>query len=179
VTVLLHAAAACGGFLATLGTCPLLYPAITGYYPHICRTVSWHDSCFLFQQLHKTQLMPLVSAALQFRRPGLLPSIRPGCKNGQKIQRSNGVKGESMMVSRIVVLFLALLMVGSFAYADESIKDGGKEVGQGAKKIGKATGKATVKAGKATGKAIKKSGTATGKAFKDAGKETGEAFKEK
>jgi len=80
----------------------------------------------------------------------------------------NEVKGESAMISRTFMLLLTLLLAGSLAYADESIKEGSKEAVQGVKKAGKATGKAVVKSGKATGKA-----------FKEAGKETGEAFKEK
>jgi hypothetical protein len=77
-------------------------------------------------------------------------------------------KGGRTMASRTIMLLLALLLTGSLACADNSIKEGGKEVGQGVKKMGKATGKAVVKTGKATGKA-----------FKDAGKATGEAFKGK
>ena len=71
-----------------------------------------------------------------------------------------------MMVSRTIMLLLTILLAGSLACAEESIREGGKEVGQGAKKMGKATGKAVVKSGKATGKAFKESGKATGEAFK-------------
>jgi len=85
-------------------------------------------------------------------------------------------KGAYMMVSRTIMLLLTLLLAGSLAGADDSIKQGGKEVGQGVKKMGKATGKAVVKSGKATGKAFKKAGKATGKAFRESGKATGEAF---
>jgi hypothetical protein len=92
---------------------------------------------------------------------------------------TNRIKGGSAMLPRTIMMLLTLMLMGSLACADESIKEGGKEVGQGAKKIGKATGRVVVKSGKATGKAFKKSGKATGKAFKDAGKETGKAIKEK
>jgi len=58
------------------------------------------------------------------------------------------------MVSRTIMLLLALLLAGSLAAADDSIKQGGKEVGQGVKKMGKATGKAFRESGKATGEAF-------------------------
>jgi hypothetical protein len=92
---------------------------------------------------------------------------------------TNGVKGGSAMLTRTIMMLLALLLMGSLACADESMKEGGKEVGQGVKKVGKASGRVVVKTGKATGKAFKKSGKATGKAFKEMGKETGAAVKEK
>jgi len=38
------------------------------------------------------------------------------------------------MVSRTIMLLLTMLLAGSLACADESIKQGGKEVGQGWKK---------------------------------------------
>ena len=71
------------------------------------------------------------------------------------------------MVSRTIMMLLAMLLAGSLACADDSIKEGGREVGQGVKKVGKGTGKAVVKAGKATGKAIKGDGKNTGTVSKE------------
>jgi hypothetical protein len=92
---------------------------------------------------------------------------------------TNESKRSCAMLSRTIMLLLAMLLAGSLACADNSIKEGGREVGQGVTKAAKATGKAIKKSGKATGKAFKKAGKATGTAFKESGKETGEAFKEK
>ena len=84
-----------------------------------------------------------------------------------------------IMLKKCIAFVLLILFFNLHAFAEESFKEGGKEIGSGFKKIGKATGKTTKKSGKAVGKAFKKSGKETGKAFKQMGKEVGGAFEGK
>lgn len=92
------------------------------------------------------------------------------------------------MLKLIVILIITLLPVAP-AWTDNTFKEGGKEVGQGFKKMGKETGQAFKEGGKEVGQGFKKMGKETGEAakktgkpigewFKEAGKKTGEAFKQ-
>jgi hypothetical protein len=84
----------------------------------------------------------------------------------------------------IIALFLATPV-----WAENTFKEGGKEVGQGFRKMGKETGQAVKEGGKEvgqgfkqmgkeTGQAAKKTGMTVGEWFRDAGRKTGEAFRE-
>ena len=73
-----------------------------------------------------------------------------------------------------VLLVLALVVP---CLADNSVKEAGKEIGQGFKKIGGDTGKAFKEGGKEVGQGFKNLGKETGKALKEGGKETGQAAK--
>ena len=61
--------------------------------------------------------------------------------------------------------------------ADTTVKEAGKEIGQGFKKIGEDTGKAFKEGGKEVGQGFKNLGKETGKALKEGGRETGQAAK--
>jgi hypothetical protein len=81
------------------------------------------------------------------------------------------------MQLRWIGLMLLLALVGVPCLADNSVKEAGKEIGQGFKKIGEDTGKAFKEGGKEVGQGFKNLGKETGKAFKEGGKETGLAAK--
>lgn len=81
-----------------------------------------------------------------------------------------------MRLSWIGVIVL-LALVASPCLADNSVKEAGKEIGQGFKKAGEGTGKAVVEGGKEVGQGFKKLGEETGKALKEGGIETGHAAK--
>ena len=72
---------------------------------------------------------------------------------------------------------IVIVALGSPCRAENSVKEAGKEIGQGFKKIGEGTGKAFKEGGKEVGQGVKDLGRETGKAFKEGGKETGEAAK--
>jgi hypothetical protein len=72
---------------------------------------------------------------------------------------------------------IVILTIGTPCRAENSVKEAGKEVGQGFKKIGEDTGKAFKEGGKEVEQGFKNLGTETGKAFKEGGKETGQAAK--
>lgn len=74
------------------------------------------------------------------------------------------------------VIVVALLVAPCLA--DTSVKEAGKEIGQGFKKIGKDTGTAFKEGGKEVGQGFKTLGKETGKALKEGGSETGHAAKE-
>jgi hypothetical protein len=69
------------------------------------------------------------------------------------------------------------LALGAPCLADNSVKEAGREIGQGFKKIGKDTGKAFKEGGKEVGQGFKTLGKETGKALQAGGKETGLAAK--
>ena len=75
------------------------------------------------------------------------------------------------------IALIVILTIGTPSWAEKSVKEAGKEVGQGFKKIGEDTGKAFKEGGKEVGQGFKNLGTETGKAFKEGGKETGQAAK--
>lgn len=79
---------------------------------------------------------------------------------------------------RCIMSIALIVCVGmpSAGIANE-FKEGGKEVGEGFKRLGKATGKVAKDSGKAIGKGFKKAGKETGKAMKEMGKEVGSAFR--
>ena len=70
-----------------------------------------------------------------------------------------------------------VLVVTTPCLADNSVKEAGKDIGQGFKKIGQDTGKAFKEGGKEVGQGFKKLGKETGKAVQEGGKETGQAAK--
>jgi len=72
---------------------------------------------------------------------------------------------------------IVVLALGTPSWAENSVKEAGREVGQGFKKIGQDTGKAFKEGGKEVGQGFKKLGKETGKAFQEGGKETGLAAK--
>lgn len=72
---------------------------------------------------------------------------------------------------------MVVLAVVTPCLADNSVKEAGKDIGQGFKKIGQDTGKAFKEGGKEVGQGFKKLGKETGKAVQEGGKETGEAAK--
>ena len=75
------------------------------------------------------------------------------------------------------ICIMVLLTLGAPCLADNSVKEAGKEIGQGFKKIGEDTGKAFKEGGKEVGQGFKHLGKETGKALKEGGKETGHAAK--
>jgi hypothetical protein len=81
------------------------------------------------------------------------------------------------MIRCIWVVSMVLFVFGAPCRAADSVKETGKEIGQGFKKIGTDTGKAFKEGGKEVGQGFKNIGTETGKAFKEGGKETGTAAK--
>jgi hypothetical protein len=66
----------------------------------------------------------------------------------------------------------AIMALGTPCRADTAVKEAGKEIGQGFKKIGKDTGKAFKEGGKEVGQGFKNLGNETGKAIKEGAKET-------
>lgn len=75
------------------------------------------------------------------------------------------------------IILFAALAVTKPVLAETSVKEAGKEIGQGFKKIGQDTGKAFKEGGKEVGQGFKKLGKETGNALKEGGKETGQAAK--
>lgn len=76
--------------------------------------------------------------------------------------------------------WVAVMVVLAFVApcrADNQVKEAGKEIGQGFKKMGQDTGKAFKEGGKEVGQGFRKFGKETGKAIKEGGKETGTAAK--
>lgn len=74
-----------------------------------------------------------------------------------------------------IILLVALPAVP--CRAETSLKENGKEVGQGLKKFGKETGKAIKEGGKEIGQGFKKLGKETGTALKEGSRESGQAAK--
>lgn len=72
---------------------------------------------------------------------------------------------------------IGIVAFGNPCLAENSVKEAGKEVGQGFKKIGRDTGKAFKEGGKEVGQGFKNLGKETGKAIKEGGKEIGPAAK--
>lgn len=73
------------------------------------------------------------------------------------------------------VIFLLALAVP--CQAENPVKESGKEIGQGFKKIGKETGTAFKEGGKEVGQGFKNLGKETGRAVKEGGKESAHAAK--
>jgi hypothetical protein len=79
---------------------------------------------------------------------------------------------------RIVVIIVSVVLLGGWSCrAENSVKEAGKELGQGFKKAGQETGKAVKEGGREIGQGFKKLGKETGQALKQGGKETGQAAK--
>jgi len=75
------------------------------------------------------------------------------------------------------IVSVVIAACGGPCWAENSVKEAGKEVGLGFKKIGLDTGKAFKEGGKEVGHGFKDLGKETGKAFKEGGKEIGPAAK--
>lgn len=75
------------------------------------------------------------------------------------------------------ICVLILLMHAVSCQADNSIKESGKEIGQGFKRMGEETGKAFKEGGKEVGQGFKNLGKETGRAIKEGSKDTGHAAK--
>jgi len=86
-------------------------------------------------------------------------------------------KGASLKMQILWIVSIIVVTLGSPCQADNSVKEAGKEIGQGFKKIGQDTGKAFKEGGKEVGQGFKELGKETGKAFKEGGKESGNAAK--
>ena len=80
------------------------------------------------------------------------------------------------MRTTMAIAVLAVFLAAPAA-ADNPFKEGGEQIGQGAKKIGKETGHAFKEGGKQTGHAFKEGGKEIGHGFKEGGKEIGHGFK--
>jgi len=77
----------------------------------------------------------------------------------------------------VLIVSIAILLSGTPGLAENPVKEAGKEVGQGFKKLGQDTGKAFKEGGKEVGQGFREFGKETGKAFKEGGKEIGPAAK--
>jgi len=104
------------------------------------------------------------------------------------IIKLNFAQEDAYMRTLTGVVIITLFLVSS-GRAENTFKEGGKEVGQGFKKIGKDTGQAFKEGGKEigkgfkqmgkdTGQAAKKTGRSVGEWFREAGRKTGDAFRE-
>lgn len=78
-----------------------------------------------------------------------------------------------------LIVMLTAVTLGAPCLAGNSVKESGKEIGQGFKKIGEDTGQAFKKGGKEVGQGFKSLGKETGKAFQEGGKEIGSAAKKR
>lgn len=76
----------------------------------------------------------------------------------------------------VVLLLIALSVF--LCHADTAVKEDGREIGQGLKKLGKDTGTAFKEGGKEVGQGFKKVGKESGHAAKKAGKSMGEWFRD-
>ncbi|GFE61738.1 hypothetical protein [Geobacter sp. AOG2] len=81
------------------------------------------------------------------------------------------------MRGTVVVVMLVTALSASSGFAETSLKEDGREVGQGLKKLGKDTGKAFKEGGREVGQGFKKLGKETGAAFREGGRESGQATK--
>lgn len=81
------------------------------------------------------------------------------------------------MFIRIAIIALALVFGSVQGSPANEFKEGGKEIGQGLKKMGETAGRFFKESGQAIGKGFKKAGKDTGKAMKEMGKDIGHAFK--
>ena len=78
---------------------------------------------------------------------------------------------------RFGALIILLTMLALPGYAENPVKEGGREIGQGIKTIGKQTGQAFKEGGKEIGQGFKKVGRETGQALKEGSRESGQAVK--
>ena len=81
-----------------------------------------------------------------------------------------------MRVTGIIVILVTALAALP-CRAETSLKENGKEIGQGLKKFGKETGKAFKEGGREVGQGFKKLGKETGTAIKEGSRESGQAAK--
>ena len=82
-----------------------------------------------------------------------------------------------LLVKPCWICIIVLLALGTPCLGATSVKEAGKEIGQGFKKIGEDTGTAFKEGGKEIGQGFKTLGKETGKAVKEGGKETGNVAK--
>jgi hypothetical protein len=96
---------------------------------------------------------------------------------------------EDIPVRTFIAFAIMALFLAYPAWGDNQFKEGGKEVGQGFKKMGEETGRVVKEgskevgrrfkeAGKETGEAAKNTGRGIGAWFRDLGQRTGDAFRE-
>ena len=101
----------------------------------------------------------------------------------------NNFAEEDSVMRKMQGIVIIALFLATPGWAENTFKEGGKEVGQGFKKIGRDTGQAFKEGGKEvgrgfkqmgeeTGQAAKKTGRSVGEWFSDAGRKTGDAFRE-
>lgn len=81
------------------------------------------------------------------------------------------------MMRKFVLQMVIVLVAALPCLAETSVKEAGREIGQGFKKMGQDTGKALKEGGKEVGQGFKKLGRETGEAVKEGSKETGQAAK--
>jgi len=73
---------------------------------------------------------------------------------------------------------IVVLVAGTPCRAENSVKEAGKEIGQGFKKIGQDTGTAFKEGGKEVGQGFRDLGKETGQAAKKAGRSVGDWFRD-
>jgi hypothetical protein len=79
---------------------------------------------------------------------------------------------------KILTLAVIALLLGAPLRAENPIKEGGKEVGEGFKKMGTGTAEVVKEKGKEAGGALKQGGEDAGREAKKAGKSVEEWFRE-
>jgi hypothetical protein len=82
-----------------------------------------------------------------------------------------------MLVLRILVILAMVFFLGASGWAETSVKEGAKEVGQGLKTMGAQTGQAIKNGGKEVGQGLKKVGEGTGQVAKETGNKAGQEAK--
>lgn len=82
------------------------------------------------------------------------------------------------MMKSILFLVVAGMLTGCASRSAEEFKEGGREIGQGFKRIGQETGETVKKTGQAIGEGFKKAGKETGKAMKEMGQDISNDFKQ-
>jgi hypothetical protein len=80
-------------------------------------------------------------------------------------------------MKRSWIAIAVMLVLAAPCLAENSIKEAGKEIGQGFKKIGGDTGKAFKEGGKEVGQGFKELGRQSGNALKEGSKESGHVAK--
>jgi hypothetical protein len=85
---------------------------------------------------------------------------------------------EVFVMRLLVAAFFMALLVASPGRAENGQKEGGRDVGEGFRKIGTETGRAFKEGGKEVGHGFRKIGTETGQAAKKTGRSVGEWFTE-
>lgn len=84
-----------------------------------------------------------------------------------------------MRPPKIIAMVVCILLLSVPVSAGNNFREGGRDIGQGFRKLGLATGSAFKESGRSIGEAFKRVAKVTGHAFREAGKKTGEAFRGK